>query len=58
MNITIKLNCDNAAFSEIPEIEIHRILTALADSIDEKGIQEQQLRNFNGNIVGKMEVSE
>jgi hypothetical protein len=58
MNITITLNCDNAAFCDIPEIEIYRILSELADNIDEKGIQAQSLRDFNGNIVGKMEVSE
>ena len=50
INITIKT--DNAAFQEDCNNEVANILIKLANNIRECGIDNYNLRNSNGNIVG------
>lgn len=61
MDITIKINCDNAAFEDNPGAELTRILAGLgvtfatSHSHLEPGI-EWSLRDLNGNTCGLVEV--
>ena len=48
---------DNAAFCDIPEVEAARILKEAAEKI-EAGQQEFSLMDFNGNVVGKVEITQ
>ena len=61
MNITISINCDNAAFHPMPGYEISRILSDLAqqldgDLADQEGEVRRPLLDINGNRVGYFEV--
>lgn len=57
MNVTIKINCDNAAFCDVPYEELSRILADLAERIQSsQKIEEQSIRDFNGNDVGNIEI--
>jgi hypothetical protein len=59
MYITIKINCDNAAFCDSPYEELSRILSTLAEEMQEHGeIIEKNITDFNGNNVGNLEISE
>jgi hypothetical protein len=60
MDITIRLNCNGAAFDERAEDEIARILSNLADKMrnhhtvhDLKGA----IRDINGNRCGQLNVT-
>ena len=43
MDIRITLNCDNAAFCDIPEQEVARILRELADRVEDGDFSDQAL---------------
>jgi hypothetical protein len=58
MNITITINTDNSAFCDIPEIEVARILTEIAEIFENNGLSEFSLTDFNGNNVGKIKITE
>lgn len=51
----LKLDCNNAAFDESPELEIARILGELSEKIRENGLTGfyQNIKEINGNIVGQ-----
>lgn len=60
MKVTIKIQCDNAAFSDSPEPEVARILLELADDLAFHSLiamDGQALHDFNGNTVGTITVS-
>jgi hypothetical protein len=55
MEFKMRFDCDNAAFDDMPEMEIARILRATADKIEAGGVgynRYQNVRDINGNIVG------
>jgi hypothetical protein len=53
MTITIKLNTDNAAFSDSKDAEVQRILRVwLAE-----GATSGKLRDYNGNTVGTVTIT-
>ncbi len=56
MNITVTINCDNAAFQPEPECEVARILKELANKLEYGGMGEYSLRDVNGNRVGEVKV--
>ena len=61
MDITIKINCDNAAFEESASAEVSRILSEVADKLagadfNESFDRKLTLRDYNGNKVGTFEV--
>jgi hypothetical protein len=62
MQITITINTDNAAFEENTETEVARILMEYArrlnDGLQNLQIVDQKLRDYNGNTVGRVSVSE
>ena len=53
-DITIKINCENAAFGPAEEYEIARILRKLADRL-ESGDEPCKLMDYNGNGVGTVD---
>lgn len=61
MTLTLNLSCDNAAFADNSGAEIARILRDMADKVDgmirydAKGTYSGDLRDINGNTVGKWE---
>ena len=57
MDITIDIQCDNAAFEDNPEQEVARILKELAERIA-YGLSDRNLKDINGNTVGNMYVNE
>jgi hypothetical protein len=59
MNITIRINCDNAAFCDAPYEEVSRILSSLAEEMqDHCEIIEKSITDFNGNNVGNLKITE
>jgi len=51
--LVIELEVDNAAFEEVPEYEVARILQELANQIKYIGIgPAMPLHDINGNLVG------
>lgn len=63
MNFTLTMNMDNAAFTEnsSPEVEATRILHDLAGRVADRVLVPGALlvlRDFNGNKVGKAEVTQ
>lgn len=61
MNITIKINTENSAFSEFPTLEIERIFNEqIKPNLFSILANENEffLRDINGNTVGKIEVNE
>lgn len=63
MNFTLTMNMDNAAFTEnsSPEVEAARILHDLAGHVADRCLvpgASFDLRDFNGNKIGKAEVTE
>ena len=64
MSITIKINCDNAAFNEHwrssaredAEHEVSRILKSISDKVRHFGVVSQNVFDVNGNVVGKVIV--
>lgn len=58
-DLTITINCGNAAFGDKPEVEVARILRAMADEITDRGvIYNWPIMDFNGNKVGELKVGE
>jgi hypothetical protein len=60
MKTIIKVNMDNAAFTDEEGTELARILRKLADNIDGGGLDElsnKLLKDINGNTCGTFKVS-
>jgi hypothetical protein len=64
MDVTIRINCDNAAFIDdfTPTTELARILRELADKVDgnkwfDDGYS-MSIMDINGNSVGHLSVTE
>ena len=58
MKLTIEMNCDNAAFTEMPGMEAGRILAKLARRLQEMGLDNYPLMDGNGNRVGDCKFDE
>ena len=56
MKYVIEINMDNAAFENNEADELARILTRLADRLQQGGSLECSLHDINGNKVGSAEV--
>ena len=61
MRCVIKVDTDNAAFGDAPDVEFCRIIRELADKRDghphfSRG-HEQSLRDINGNTVGYFAIN-
>jgi len=55
MEFKLRFDCNNAAFDDLPEYEIARILKSIGDHLLETGKPPEQHQNIvdvNGNIVG------
>ena len=53
--LTIKIYLGNAAFTDHPEAEIHRILSvASTKALDGSDLDGMKLLDYNGNIVGEI----
>lgn len=50
----LKIETDNAAFTDSPKAEIARILRETADKL-ESGVFVNKLRDYNGNTVGSVD---
>ena len=58
MKATIKIEMDNAAFSDEPGYELSRILRELARDVECDGFSTRlNLRDLNGNVVGRFTVT-
>ena len=57
MDITIKVNCDNAAFDETPLVELQWILAQALIKVRLVPGTEGTLLDSNGNKVGKVKVT-
>lgn len=57
MNVTITINCDNAAFENRQATEIIRILKVLIAKIAD-GEEYAPCMDINGNKVGEMNITE
>lgn len=59
--VTVEIRCDNAAFEHFPEEEVARILQEISTNLEERefpsGSFTQDLRDINGNVVGKITVT-
>jgi len=53
--ITITINTENDAFWPDADVEVARILRAMADRLDQYGIPPVP-RDINGNVCGTVEV--
>jgi hypothetical protein len=49
----VEINTDNAAFGDNPELELSRILSELSFDVAEDQREEYNIRDENGNTVGK-----
>ena len=56
MKITIDIKTDNAAFQDYPD-ELFDILNTVVNRITGYGEREGNLRDSNGNTVGKFKVT-
>ena len=58
MKVTVKINCDNAAFTDDPSAELARIFRGLAESVTEHDINYSKktimIQDINGNTVGQL----
>ncbi len=55
MKFKIEIECNNAAFGDLPGFEVARLLRGVADEVDERDIlpgETGPLRDYNGNRVG------
>lgn len=57
MHATLKIEMDNAAFTDSPGIELARILRELAEAV-ENGADYKVLRDGNGNRVGVFGITD
>ncbi len=53
MNYQITINTENAAFEGDSSVEVVRILFQLMRDIETRGLGDYNLRDINGNKVGK-----
>ena len=58
MQIKIIINCENEAFSDLPGMEVSRILRELCDEMLYGVPKDKILRDVNGNTVGAFIVEE
>lgn len=58
MQITITIDCDNAAFDIAPEDEFVRILEDLIEETNVYGISDGPIKAFDGIVIGKMTVED
>jgi len=57
-DLTITINCGNAAFGDNPEVEVARILRAMATGMLQCGaIHDRPIMDLNGNKVGELKVA-
>jgi hypothetical protein len=49
----LEIKMDNAAFGDSPELELSRILSELSLDVAEDQREEYNIRDENGNTVGK-----
>jgi hypothetical protein len=49
----LEIKMDNAAFGDSPELELSRILSELSFDVAEDQREEYNIRDENGNTVGK-----
>lgn len=49
----LEINTDNAAFGDNPEIELSRLLSELAEDVEQRKLKSYTLVDYNGNTVGK-----
>lgn len=65
MKFTLEIDMDNAAFSEFPYLELHRILVDVAERFATHDLRNfgsssltytQPVRDYNGNRVGEATV--
>lgn len=54
---TVKINTDNAAYSDSPEYEIASNLEAIVEDLN-FGVRRGRVMDHNGNSVGTWELSE
>jgi hypothetical protein len=57
MDFAIKINCDNAAFGDEPELEIIRILDRIKQKLTD-GHTYGGIMDINGNSVGSFDTTE
>lgn len=55
-HVTIKIGTGNAAFEDLPGVEIARILRHLADQFEECGEAPHAIRDANGNHCGEVQI--
>lgn len=58
MKLTIEIEMNTAAFDIMPEREVSAILSHFCRKIQYSGLAEMALKDYNGNIVGKVKISE
>jgi hypothetical protein len=58
IDIEIKINCDNSAFTGMPEYETARILRDLAQKLEQRGMEDIPCMDLNGNRVGDLVVTD
>lgn len=56
MQIKITIDCDNAAFDDMPGMEVSRILKGIAGRMLYGIPKDEVIMDINGNKVGKVEV--
>ncbi len=56
MDITIKINCDNAAFGDNDDDAMCEVTSILQEWLKRGTLTGRKLRDTNGNIVGQVEV--
>lgn len=54
MKFVLEINCDNAAFERMPEVEVSYILNNISERV-EYGEVIGNAKDTNGNTVGKFE---
>jgi len=52
MKISIKFSTDNAAFEELPEVEVRKILREIGEAVL-LGITDGPCHDSNGNTIGQ-----
>lgn len=57
MEFKLTFNCNNAAFDDMPEIEISRILREVASFAENHGLP-RRIHDHNGNMIGLAELIE
>lgn len=57
--LKLKINCDNDAFHDAPEVEIARVLRKIAQDIEdlEATGMYQNIKDINGNIIGTFRLT-